>query len=95
MQNIISTIEAPQGEVQSETYLAVIREVPGFRFYLNPEGALTKYPMNAQKFDSFDAALDAICEAGLENEASGVGRLNSRFHALGDGPMVWPTQRVV
>lgn len=89
MQNPAPAIETPQGQ----TYLAVVREVTGFRFYLNSSNELTKYPMNALKFDSPDAATAAICAAGLQTPASGVALLNANRSAMNDEPMVWKTQR--
>ena len=73
-------------------YLAVVREVPGFRFYLNACGETTKYPANAAKFDSIDAAKTAISEAKMENPASGVALFNSSYQPSSGEPMVWETQ---
>ena len=88
MQNPASNTTTP-----APTYLAVVREVPGFRFYLNASGETTKYPANAVKYPSPDAAKNAIAEAKMENPASGVALFNSSYQPSSDSPMVWETQR--
>ena len=88
MQNT-SSIET----LATPTYLAVVREMPGFRFYLNASGELTKYPSNAAQFDSFEAARNAIDAARLKSQVSGVAMLNENYQPSSDEPMVWETQR--
>lgn len=85
-----STIEAP-------AYLAVVRELPGFRFYVNPYGDTTKYPINAARFDSPASALEAARANGGSNghftSHAGYALLNQNREPMTDEPMVWPTQR--
>lgn len=87
------TREAAAKACDAPVYLAVIREVPGFRFYLNGSGELTKYPMNARKFDSPEAATATIIQLGLETDVSGVAALNRNYQPSSGEPMVWETQR--
>lgn len=89
-----SIIEAP---VEAPVYLAVVRELPGFRFYANPYGDTTKYPVNAARFDSPEAAMEVARTNRHSNghftSHAGYALLNQNREPMSDEPMVWPTVR--